>query len=298
LKTGGFLANVFLMTSPRTLLKAWKIKPKKQWGQNFLIDPSTAEMIISRAQLSARDVVLEIGAGLGALTIPVARVVKQVLAVERDRQLSQLLKTELLANQISNVTILREDILKVDIEELTTQIDRKFMVVGNLPYNISSQVLLMLIHNRNAISRGVFMFQKELAQRLTAEPGNKAYGRITVMLKYCSDVRTIATVKAAQFFPPPKVDSQVLEIKLKARGVYSNPEDEKMLFRVIKAAFGNRRKTLKNSLTASGLQLGPQEALKALIRADIDPARRAETLAVKEFIALTQSLRAVMREAD
>jgi 16S rRNA (adenine1518-N6/adenine1519-N6)-dimethyltransferase len=218
--------------------------------------------------------------------------------VERDRQLSQLLKTELLAHQISNVTILEEDILDLAVKEVVPQIDRKLMVIGNLPYNISSQVLIMLIHNRNAISRAIFMFQKELAQRLTADPGNKAYGRITVMLRYCSDVRILATVKAAQFFPPPKVDSQVLEIRLKTRETYSNPEDEKMLFRVIKAAFGNRRKTLKNSLVASGLQIRPKDALKALTMADIDPSRRAETLVVKEFMALEQSLRSVMREAD
>ena len=220
------------------------------------------------------------------------------MAVERDRQLSQLLKTELLANQISNVTILEEDILDIDVKDVTSQFDRKLMVIGNLPYNISSQVLIMLIHNRIAVSKAIFMFQKELAQRLTAGPSNKDYGRITVMLRYCSDVRTLATIKPTQFFPPPKVDSEVLEIKLKTRGTYSNLENEKMLFRVIKAAFGNRRKTLKNSLAASGLQIRPRDALKALLKADIDPTRRAETLEVKEFMALEQSLRAVTREAD
>lgn len=286
------------MTSTRTLLKAWNIKPKKQWGQNFLVDPSTAEMIIARAQISPRDVVLEIGAGLGALTVPVARVAKQVVAVERDRQLSQHLKTELLTNQISNVTIIEDDILNVNVQELAAQTDRKLMVIGNLPYNISSQVLIMLIHNRNAFSRAVFMFQKELAQRLTAGPGNKDYGRITVMLRYCSEVRTIATVKAAQFFPPPKVDSEVLDIRLKSRRADSSLEAEKMLFRVVKAAFGNRRKTLKNSLAASGLQITPQDAMKALVMADIDPSRRAETLEVEEFMALEQSLREIMGAAE
>ena len=142
------------------------------------------------------------------------------------------------------------------------------------------------------------MFQKELAQRLTAGPGNKDYGRITVMLRYCSEVRTIATVKAAQFFPPPKVDSEVLDIRLKSRRADSSLEAEKMLFRVVKAAFGNRRKTLKNSLAASGLQITPQDAMKALVMADIDPSRRAETLEVEEFMALEQSLREVMGAAD
>ena len=285
------------MTSTRTLLKAWNVKPKKQLGQNFLVDPSTAEMIVSRSQISSNDVVLEIGAGLGALTIPVASIARQVIAIERDRQLTRLLKTELLSHQISNVTLIEEDILKMDIRDLTDQYDQKLLVIGNLPYNISSQVLIMLIHNRNAFSRAVFMFQKELAQRLTAAPGNKDYGRITVMLQYCSEIRSIATVKAAQFFPSPKVDSEVLEIRLKTRGTYSNPENEKMLFRVIKGAFGNRRKTLKNSLAASGLRIGPGEALKALELAGIDPSRRAETLDVKEFMALEKSLRVAMGAA-
>lgn len=282
------------MTSTRTLLKAWNVKPKKQLGQNFLVDPSTAEMIVSRAHISSRDVVLEIGAGLGALTIPVAGIARQVIAVERDSQLTRLLKTELLSHKISNVTLVEDDILKMDIRDLTDQYDQKLIVIGNLPYNISSQVLIMLIHNRNAFSRAVFMFQKELARRLTAEPGKKDYGRITVMLRYCADIRSIATVKAAQFFPAPKIDSEVLEIKLKTRETYSNLENEKMLFRVIKAAFGNRRKTLKNALAASGLPIGPQEALKALNSAGIDSSRRAETLDVKEFMTLEKSLRVVM----
>lgn len=281
------------MTSTRTLLKAWNVKPKKQLGQNFLVDPSTAEMIVSRAQISSRDVVLEIGAGLGALTIPVAGIAREVIAVERDRQLTRLLKTELLSHQISNVTFVEGDILKMDILEIAAQYDRKLILIGNLPYNISSQVLIMLIHNRIAFSRAVFMFQKELARRLTADPGKKDYGRITVMLRYCSDIRSIATVKAAQFFPAPKIDSEVLEIKLKTRQTYSNFENEKMLFRVIKAAFGNRRKTLKNALAASSLRIEPQEVLKALNLAGIDPSRRAETLDVKEFVALEKSLRMV-----
>ena len=285
------------MTSTRTLLKAWNVKPKKQLGQNFLVDPSTAEMIVSRAQISSRDVVLEIGAGLGALTIPVAGIARQVIAVERDRQLTRLLKTELLSHQISNVTLVEDDILRINIRELTDEYDQKLILIGNLPYNISSQVLIMLIHNRIAFSRAVFMFQKELARRLIADPGNKDYGRITVMLRYCADIRSIATIKAAQFFPAPKIDSEVLEIKLKTRETYSNLENEKMLFRVIKAAFGNRRKTLKNALAASGLQIGPQEALKALNSAGIDPSRRAETLDVEEFKALENSLRVVMESA-
>jgi len=137
------------------------------------------------------------------------------------------------------------------------------------------------------------MFQKELAQRICARPGGKEYGRITAMLRYCAEIRTLLTVKAAAFYPPPKVDSAVVEIKFKPTTDYG-PHDEAMLFAVIKAAFGNRRKTLKNALTASGLSIDSQTALGALSAARIDHSRRAETLEPGEFVTLEICLREAM----
>lgn len=273
------------MTSPRSLLKAWNIKAKKRLGQHFLADPATAEMIVERAKLSSHDIVLEIGAGLGALTIPVSRAAAEVLAVEKDPQLWDLLKTELLVNKTTNVTIIPENILRVDLASIGEAYGRPLVVIGNLPYNISSQVLIQLIHSRIWINRAVLMFQKELAQRITAHPGTKAYGRLTVMLRYCAEVKPVATIKASVFFPAPKVASEVLEIKFKAQPDYPR-HDEAMLFKVVKAAFGNRRKTLKNALAASGLHIDSQTALRALNMAGIDPTRRAETLSVAEFVLL------------
>ena len=281
------------MTSPRNLLKAWNLKPKKRMGQNFLTDPSTARTIISRANLTADDVVLEIGAGLGALTIPLARVVKKVHAVEKDDHLIELLKTELLADRISNCDIIAQNILEMDLHTLTDTTTTKLTVVGNLPYGISSQILIKLIHSRDTIERAIVMFQKELAQRIAAQPGGKQYGRITAMLRYCADIRILADVKASVFYPPPKVDSTVIEIEFKPTSMYG-PHDEAMLFRVIKAAFGNRRKTLKNALAASELQIDSQRILLALSAAGIDPIRRAETLNPSEFVALEISLRKAM----
>jgi len=278
------------MTSPRTLLAAWDLKPKKTMGQNFLSDPSTAETIISRSHLSSEDVVLEIGAGLGALTICLAQVVKKVYAVEKDRQLIGLLKTELLANRISNCEIITQNILRMDLHAITDTIGRKITVVGNLPYGISSQILVKLIQSRNVVERTILMFQKELAQRLTAQPGGRDYGRITAMLRYCADIRILANIKASVFYPPPKVDSTVIEARFKSTLIYG-AHDETMLFAVIKAAFGNRRKTLKNALTASGLGIDSQTALKALDSAGIDPSRRAETLKPAEFVSLEICLR-------
>jgi 16S rRNA (adenine1518-N6/adenine1519-N6)-dimethyltransferase len=281
------------MTTPRTLLTAWNLSPKKNMGQNFLSDPSTAEAIISRAQLSSEDVVLEIGAGLGALTTVLARVVKKVYAVEKDRQLIELLKTELLINRISNCEIIVKNILQMDLHAITDTAGEKITVIGNLPYGISSQILIKLIQSRSAIERTVLMFQKELAQRITAQPGGRDYGRITAMLRYCADIRILANIKASVFYPQPKVDSTVIEARFKSTAMYG-PHDETMLFAVIKAAFGNRRKTLKNALAASGLGIDSQSALEALKSAGIDPSRRAETLKPVEFVSLEISLRKAM----
>ena len=277
------------MTSPKTLLRAWNIKAKKRLGQHFLVDTATAEMIVERAKLSSHDIVLEIGAGLGALTIPVSRAAAKVLAVEKDPQLWDLLKTELLINKVANVTIIPENILHVDLPSIGEACGAPLVVIGNLPYNISSQVLIQLIHSRLWINRAVLMFQKELAQRITAHPGTKEYGRLTVMLRYCADVKPLSTIKASVFFPAPKVASEILEIKFKALPDYPR-HDEAKLFKVVKAAFGNRRKTLKNALAASGLHIDPQTALHALNMAGIDPTRRAETLSVAEFVSLQISL--------
>jgi 16S rRNA (adenine1518-N6/adenine1519-N6)-dimethyltransferase len=266
-------------------------------GQNFLTDPSTARTIISRADLTADDVVLEIGAGLGSLTIPLARVVKKVYAVEKDIQLIELLKTELLANRISNCDIIAQNILEMDLHALIDTEATNLTVVGNLPYGISSQILIKLIHAREIVNRAIVMFQKELAQRITARPGGKLYGRITAMLRYCADIRFLADVKASVFYPPPKVDSAVIEIEFKDTSIYG-PHDEAMLFRVIKAAFGNRRKTLKNALAAAGLQVDHRSIGQALSAAGIDPIRRAETLNPSEFVALSVSLQKAMAKSQ
>jgi 16S rRNA (adenine1518-N6/adenine1519-N6)-dimethyltransferase len=278
------------MTSPRTLLSAWNLHPKKQLGQNFLAEPSTAAMIIERAGITPEDTVLEIGSGLGALTIPAAVRASRVIAVETDRQIAGLLKTELLAAGVDNVDIVRDSILKVDIARLAAAEKRRIVVIGNLPYNISSQILVHLINARAMVSRAVVMFQKELAERLLAVPGNKVYGRITVLLAYCAEIKTVATIKARMFYPRPKVDSEVLEICFR-EAIDRPADDEAYLFQVIKAAFGKRRKTMKNALRQSQLGIDGPTAEKALAAVAIDPVRRAETLNVDEFVRLSNFLK-------
>ena len=277
------------MTSPRRLLNYWQLHPKRQLGQNFLIDPSTADMIVSRSKINPKDVVLEIGAGLGALTIPLSRAARKVFAVEIDQALTSLLKAELDSHGIENVTIIDHNILRVDIQKIMETAGRKLIVFGNLPYNISSQVLVHLIKSRSALKRAILMFQKELARRISAGPGKKDYGRISAMLQSCADIKSIAEVKASQFFPRPKIDSEVLEI------IFNNwmdqfVEEEDLFFNVIKAAFSKRRKTLKNALGTSAYFQDAKDADHVLNNIGIDPIRRAETLTVEEFAKLSNEV--------
>lgn len=278
-----------MMTSPKKLLDLRKIYAKKRLGQHFLNDPSTAEMIVAHSGISASDIVLELGAGLGALTTVLARTAKTVYAVEIDPQIINLLKAELCSNNIDNVVLIEKDILKVDIEKLSNQANRKIIVIGNLPYNISSQALIQLIKFRNGISKAVLMFQKELAQRITAQPKCRSYGRLTVMLRYCADIKTLAHIKSSVFFPKPMVDSQVLEIKFK-NDFKHLIDDEAFFFKVIKAAFCQKRKMLRNALAGSEFHLDSKIAKRALEKANIDPCARGEALDVSDFIRLNNSL--------
>jgi 16S rRNA (adenine1518-N6/adenine1519-N6)-dimethyltransferase len=273
------------MSSPRSLFSEWNLRPKKQLGQNFLADPSTARMIISRAGLTPDDVVLEIGAGLGALTFPAARLVKQLYAVEKDVDLARVLESEVRGQDIGNVIILNKDIFDVNIRETIGNMKEKLIVLGNLPYNISSPVLFYLIDARDVVGRAVLMFQKELARRLMAVPGTKDYGRLSVMLQYFADLKRTATVSAHLFVPKPKVDSEVIEITFKK--IIENPvADEGLLSEIVKAAFGKRRKTLKNALADSSLNADAETIGRILSNTGISPTRRAETLSVSEFVNL------------
>ncbi len=277
------------MTSPRTILKANLIKPRKALGQNFLSDQNVAKSIVAHAGIRPDDTVLEIGAGLGALTILAAQGAARVIAVEKDHQIVQLLKNEILLNGLDNVTVLDQDILKLDIAALKETDRHGILVLGNLPYNISSQVVVQLIHARATVRRAILMFQKELAARLTASPGSKTFGRLSVMLQYCAKPQRLLEVQANQFYPRPKVDSEVLSIQFKSQPD-QQARDEGFLFAVIKAAFQHRRKTIRNSLASSQLRFDSATLEQVLNETKIDPGRRAETLTVKEFVALSNRL--------
>jgi 16S rRNA (adenine1518-N6/adenine1519-N6)-dimethyltransferase len=274
------------MTSPRALLAAWNIRAKKQLGQNFLNDSNMARAIVAHAAIGGDDVVLEIGPGLGAITIPAAKVARRIIAVDKDRRIIRLLGAELLAARIANVDIREADILRVDLASISQEAGRPLVVLGNLPYNIASQVIVKLIHARSQIDRAVLMLQKEMAQRICSGPGSKDYGRLSVMLGYCAKCQVLMQVRATLFFPAPKVDSTVVGLRFVDPPPFP-ADDEALLFQVVKAGFGKRRKTLRNALSQSDLGLAPKACERLLRDARIDPMRRAETLSVAAFVRLS-----------
>ncbi|MBI5062355.1 MAG: ribosomal RNA small subunit methyltransferase A, partial [Desulfatitalea sp.] len=170
------------MTAPHTLLKAWNLRARKELGQNFLTEPTLAEKIVDLAGIGADDAVLEIGAGLGAMTLAAGRRTQRLVAVEKDAQLVPLLRAELLAQGLAHVQVRTQNILTLDLGQLSAEMGQSLTVIGNLPYNISSQVLVKLVTERAAVRRAALMFQKELAERLIAGPGSKTYGRLSVLL--------------------------------------------------------------------------------------------------------------------
>lgn len=271
------------MISTTRLLSAFNLKPKKSLGQNFLLDSKIAKKIIEISNIKDEDTVIEIGAGLGALTIPAARRAKKVVAIENDKNMCNLLKKKLELNRVANVDIIQNNILKTDIFSYSRS--EQFIAIGNLPYYISSQILVKLIRQRSKIKQAVLMFQKEMAERISSKSGCKDYGRLAVMTQYCADITKVLDVKADLFYPKPKVDSTVVKVGFKTN-IDFPADDENLLFKVIRCAFSKRRKILKNSLSGNELDIDSKTAGIILKKAGIDPLRRAETLEVKEFVKL------------
>jgi 16S rRNA (adenine1518-N6/adenine1519-N6)-dimethyltransferase len=285
------------MTSARTLLSAWRLRAKKHFGQNFLDGPDAGRALVSRCGIGDHETVVEIGAGFGALTVALAERARRVIAVERDPALIGALRAEILARGISNVDILAADILKLDLPRMARHLGGRITVAGNLPYNISSQVLVQLVGARASVDRAFLMFQKELAERILSPPGRKSYGRLTVMVNYCADVRKVHELKAAAFFPRPKIDSVVLGIRFRE----PKPEpatDEAFLFSLIAAAFGQRRKMLRNALGGGRIGVGEEILSAGLSAAGISGERRAETLSVAEYVALGNAITAMVGAGD
>jgi 16S rRNA (adenine1518-N6/adenine1519-N6)-dimethyltransferase len=275
------------MTHPGRLLKQNKLFAGKELGQNFLADSSTAEMIVEKTGISKTSMVLEIGPGLGALTIPLARAAAGVIAVEKDRRLIPLLEQELAEEGIDNVEILNRNFLKTDLLNMAE--DKKLVVVGNLPYNISSQILFRLIEQRACIEKAFLMFQKELAMRIAAPPGSRSYSRLSAVAQYASVITCIAHIAPSCFFPRPEVESTILEFDFICDNSLSR-DQEYLLFEVMKAAFSKRRKSLKNSMAGTEMKFEKPFVEMILENAGIDAKRRAETLNVDEFKSIAMAV--------
>ncbi len=263
-------------------------RPNKRLGQHFLNDRNVIDNIIRCADLSPDGRVLEIGPGQGALTIPLARSVASVTAVEKDARLAEYLEKRCKETGISNVLIINEDILKLDFSYHAAP-DRKLKIIGNLPYNISSPLLEKLFNHRDIISEAILMFQIEFAERIAAEPGCKQYGALTVMTQYNSSVTPLMKAPKEVFFPRPGVGSMVVKIDLEKPHPIQ-PKDEDIFKLVVRGSFSSRRKTIINSLKVIDNEFGRDQIIEALDKCDIDPKRRAETLSVDDFIRLADEL--------
>jgi 16S rRNA (adenine1518-N6/adenine1519-N6)-dimethyltransferase len=264
-------------------LKRYDLRAHKGLGQNFLQDPLALEKIVSAAEIQSNDTVLEIGPGLGSLTRYLAVSAKEVVAVELDEKLLPPLKAILTPYQ--NIRLIHGDILKLSPKDL--KLENDYIVVANIPYYITSAVIRHLLESEAKPRRIVLTVQKEVAQRICAEPGDMSLLALSVQVY--GKPRIAAHIPANAFFPAPKVDSAVLIVD-----IYSSPRIKEELmttfFKLIKAGFSQKRKTLRNSLS-SGLHIPPTEAAGLLTQVNIDPQRRAETLSIEEWEKLSENLK-------
>lgn len=261
------------------LLRAYGLQPKKSLGQNFLIDPSGLDKVMQAAGLSPEDTVLEIGAGLGSLTVLLAQTVRRVIAVEIDRGLIAPL-TEAVS-EYDNVQIVEGDILKIPPEELN--LGEAYLVVANIPYYISSAIIRRLLETQNRPARIVLTVQQEVAERICAKDGK--FSLLALSVQVFGVPRIQARIAAGCFYPAPDVDSAVLSITLYPQPLIATEELD-TFFRLARAGFSQKRKTLRNTLSA-GLGLPAVQAESLLAAAGIDPRRRAETLSIAEWGRLT-----------
>lgn len=273
----------------KAIMTAHGIRPQHKLGQNFLTEGRVLEGIVAAAEIGPEDLVLEIGPGLGTLTQRLARVAGRVLAVELDRNLVEILKKTLLEMH-PNVELIHGDAARIDLHSLLAERlapGKRAKVAANLPYYITTPLVMRLLEENLPLDTIVVMVQKEVADRMVAPPGGKDYGALSVAVQYYTEPRVAVKVSRGAFLPPPEVDSSVVAMRLRTVPPVDAPRE--MFFRVVKAAFGQRRKALGNAL-ANGLSLDKPLVLEALRQAQIDAERRGETLSLEEFAKLTRKI--------
>ncbi|MBY0124471.1 16S rRNA (adenine(1518)-N(6)/adenine(1519)-N(6))-dimethyltransferase RsmA [Bacillus sp. S/N-304-OC-R1] len=276
----------------RAILEKYGFSFKKSLGQNFLIDTNILRRIVDHAELSEESAAIEIGPGIGALTEQLAKRSKKVVAFEIDQRLLPILQETL--EPYPNIKIIHEDVLKADVKgmiETELQGIKDIMVVANLPYYVTTPIIMKLLEDKLPIRGIVCMLQKEVADRISAKPGTKDYGSLSIAIQYYTEAETVMIVPKTVFIPQPNVDSAVIRLTKRDKPAVS-VQDEEFFFQIIRASFAQRRKTLLNNLT-SHLRDGKQkkeDILAALEKAGIEPGRRGETLSIEEFARLSDSL--------
>lgn len=266
-------------------------------GQNFLVDRNIIEKIIDAAELTENTLVIEIGPGMGALTQVAAEKAGKVIAVEIDRHLIPVLGE--VVGHLDNVEIINQDILKTDINELIESEKKNFatsdqeidkvVILGNLPYYITTPIIMGILERQIEMDTMVIMMQKEVAERIVATPGGKTYGALSIACQFFCETNYVATVPRTVFQPQPKVDSAVLRLDKRAELPWEiGAGGRKLFFEVVRAGFNRRRKTLLNALTALGMD---KEDLKSILDgAGVEPSRRAETLSIQEFANVANAI--------
>lgn len=279
------IANI---SETKAIIEKYGFSFQKRLGQNFLIDSNIIDKIIHGADLTKKDVVLEIGPGIGSLTQAMAESAKKVIAVEIDKKLIPVLEDTL--SGYDNIRIINEDILKLDIMKVISEEDvDQIKVVANLPYYITTPIIMNLLEKKLPISSITVMIQREVAERMDAVPGTKAYGSLSLATSYYAETELVTMVKPDCFIPKPSVGSAV--IKLTRRTTPSvSVIDEAILFKIIKGGFAQRRKTLINSLTNSQPQFEKNQVTQALEALSLDIKIRGEALNLNQYALLTNKL--------
>jgi len=273
----------------KELLRNRGLAPNKGMGQNFLVHPHTARRIVELARIEPGETVLEVGVGLGALTRPLAEKARRVIGLEKDAGLIRLHREK--GDLPGNVELRHQDVLRADFSELADSCGHRLVIVANLPYSISGPFLFRLYDQAEQTKRCVVMLQKEVADRLLAGPGTKEYGVPSVLLSLCAETRILLRLGPEEFHPRPRVDSAVVEMVFSRTDGWSGGcPDRGFLRRVVNAAFGQRRKTLLNALAGGGICRDKEELRRAVRRAGLDPADRAERLDPAAYLRLCESL--------
>lgn len=271
------------------IIKNYEFKTSKRLGQNFLINEQVLDEIIYASDLSKNDICLEIGTGLGVLTENLAQHADKVITVEIDDRLIDILKITLF--KYDNIKIINDDILKINLEDLFSKENpdgKNIKVVANLPYYITTPIIMKLLEEKINISKMVLMMQKEVAERMDAAPSTKAYGSLSVAVQYFCDTEIVTYVSKESFHPRPEVESCVLELRPRENKLVE-VVDEDIFFKIVKGSFSKRRKTIINSLNGYADLVEKDKLLKVLEKSNIDSKRRGETLNINEFANLANN---------